>query len=134
VRIGPRKGAFAGPPGFTLVEVLAALIVMGVAFAVLAQGLMSASRASSVSQAYTRATAVAVGKMAEVEAGAYALSANVTERIEEDIYNFDVDVTPIPASRQGLQEVTVEVKWRMHGREHQVKLVRFVHEALRKKE
>lgn len=120
--------------GFTLVEVLAALVVMGVAFAVLAQGLMSASRASSVSQAYTRATAVAVGKMTEVEAGAYSLAAGVTERVEEDLYNFDVNVTPAPGSRQGLQEVTVEVKWRMHGREHQVKLVRYIHEALRRKE
>lgn len=120
--------------GFTLVEVLAAVAVMGVAFAVLAQGLISASKASSISQAYTRATAVAVGKMAEVEAGAYALTAGVAERVEEDLYNFDVNVTSVPASRQGLQEVTVEVKWRMHGREHQVKLVRYIHEALRRKE
>ena len=120
--------------GFTLVEVLAALVIMGVAFGVLAQGLASAARSSSVSQAYTRAVAVAAGKMAEVEAGAYALTAGVTERLEEDLYDFDIVITPMPSTRKGLTEVTVAVKWMLHGRENRVVLTRYIHEALRKKD
>jgi len=119
--------------GFTLVEVLASMVIMGVAFGVLAQGLASAARASSVSQAYTRAMAVAAGKMAEVEAGGYALTQNITERVEEDLYDFDVVITPMQTTHKGLFEVTVEVKWLLHGNEHKTLLTRYIHEALRKK-
>lgn len=125
---------FCSTRGFTLIEVLAAVVIMGVAFAVIAQGLISASNASVVSQAYTRAVMVAASKMAEVEAGAYPLNQNFTEKVESDTYTFDVTVTPVQTDRAGLYEVTVEVKWTMSNREHKTVLTRLLHEALRKKE
>jgi prepilin-type N-terminal cleavage/methylation domain-containing protein len=122
------------PRGVTLIEVICSVVIIGISFSILAQGLISASQASSTSQAYTRAVQIATQKITEVAAGQYTLNMDIEETIEDEIYTFDVHIRPGAGPRSGLSEVVVEVTWQMRGTDRTVSMTRYVHDSLRPQE
>lgn len=120
--------------GFTLLEVLVTAVLMGAAFAVLAQGFLAASRNATVSRARTAAAGVAAATMARIEAGGLPLTTSTSTTVEEEGRSFEVVVTPEATDHQGLKRVRVEVTWSLYGREFRTELARYIHEALRKEE
>lgn len=110
--------------GFTLVEVLLALVIIGASVLIIAQGLASSARASAVAQETTAAAQLAAQKMAEVEAGAIDYSRGSSGTAEP----FTWEVIPGTSSTTDLFPVTVRVSWKQYSYE----LHRYICASLRK--
>ena len=114
--------------GFTLLEVLIALAIVGIALVTLigleTRTILLAERQQRV----TQATLLAQGKMTEIEIGGQSLSGiggregQFAEPFE--LYNWSValEPTPLPA----IEMVTVTVAWGDESRNEQVDLTSFV--------
>lgn len=112
--------------GFTLIEVLVALVVTVAALTVLAQGFTTGGRASVGAQAATRAALVAQRVIAELETTALPLSqSNRGSYPEEPDFTYE---TRSEAGEPGLTLVTVTVRWNDREREQTYVLTRFMRE------
>lgn len=119
------KNALSKNGGFTLVEVLLALVIVGASILIISQGLASSSRASAVSQETTAAAQLAAQKMAEVEAGAIDYSRGSSGTVEP----FTWQVIPGTSSATDLFLVTVKITWK----EYSYELHRYICASLRKR-
>lgn len=108
--------------GFTLIEVLVAMVVAVAAFSVMAQGFALGGQASVTAQQTTRAAVLAQRILADLETGALASdrSANGDFDDEPD-FRWEVESR---ADDPGLVQLTVTVRWSEHGRERTYALVR----------
>lgn len=100
--------------GFSLVEVMVALLILGVAVVGMAQGITAALRSNKDSEWQTTAAFLAAGRIELLRADLF-LSDGVTEGRGEgglSQYRWTETVSPTPIS--GLHAVTVEVR---HGTE-----------------
>jgi general secretion pathway protein I len=114
--------------GFTLLEVLIALAIVGIAVVTLFGRVTKTILLAERQQRVTQATLLAQGKMTEIEIGAQSLSGiggregQFAEPFE--LYNWSVvlEPTPLPA----IEMVTVTVAWGDQNRNEQVDLTSFV--------
>jgi type II secretory pathway component PulJ len=112
--------------GFTLVEVLVAMVVTVAALTVLAQGIFSAGRASTAARNVTRAALVAGRVVAEFEAGERAADRAAEGRFEDEP-DFAWEVRP-EAYEPGLVLLTVLVRWEERGQERRLAVTRLLRE------
>jgi prepilin-type N-terminal cleavage/methylation domain-containing protein len=123
-----------GESGFTLVEVLVALVVTVSAVAILAQGFAAAGSASVASRYRTRAVWLAAQKMADMEAGVYATNApqaGVFETADDantPAGQWRWEIASEAAATTGLYQITVSVFWIERSEERSYHLVRLMRE------
>jgi len=122
--------------GFTLIEVLVAMVVTVAAVAILAQGFSSGARASLVSERNMRAALLAQRVITDYELGVLDLSSNQSGGFDDEpdfTYDTQSDV-PTPSGTTtdgiiyttGLTQLTVNIKWDDRGRERTYTVTRLM--------
>lgn len=101
--------------GFTLIEVLVALVVVVAGVSVIAQGFSAGARGSVVSQNATRAALLAGQVITDYETGQIPPS-QVDSRTFDEAPDYTAQ-TEVEASDPGLVVLTVTVAWEEQGRE-----------------
>ena len=108
--------------GFTLIEVIVAMVVAVAAFSVMAQGFALGGRASVVSQQTTRAAVLAQRILTDVEIGQVPADRSSNGLFEDEPdFRWDVESRP---DESGLVQLTIAVRWSDHGQERTFALVR----------
>jgi prepilin-type N-terminal cleavage/methylation domain-containing protein len=113
--------------GFTLVEVLVALVVAVAAMTLLSQGFMTGARASTSSQAATRAALVAQRALTEFETGQLSASSNQNGSYPDEP-DFTFETKSDTGEVTGLTKLTVTVKWKERNQDRKYELVRLLRE------
>lgn len=112
--------------GFTLIEVLIALVVTVAAITLLSQGFTTGARASVVSQNATRAALLAQRVLADFESG--ELSASQSQSLSfEDEEDFTAETVSEPYAT-GVSLLTIRIRWRERGEDRTYELVRLMRE------
>ena len=115
--------------GFTLTEVLVALVVLTSAILILTQGFMLGGRASGSSQKLTQAALLADAKMAELEAGLAAFNAATRDTFTaEGFPDYSYELLPESTTTAGLTQITLTVTWKEREQERTFALVRLLRE------
>jgi len=124
-RAGSRKRLKGGSAaGFTLVEVLVAMVVAVAALGVIAQGLTTGARASTISQNATRAAMLAERVMTDLETAEIALDSSEGKAFsDEPDFAYETRSEPDEA---GLSFVTVTIKWREREQDRTFVLTRLM--------
>jgi general secretion pathway protein I len=112
--------------GFTLLEVLVALSILGIAVVVILQLFSANMRSISLSETYVRGTVEAEAKMREILDSQDFTEKNWNGRTENG-YRFEASVSNVLAERtENLQvkmvEISVAVYWTEAGKERSSKL------------
>jgi prepilin-type N-terminal cleavage/methylation domain-containing protein len=111
--------------GFTLIEVLVALVVAVAALSLLSQGFMTGARASTTSQFATRAALHAQRILTEYETGALTVGTTQTGTFEDDA-DFSYETKFSTGDVTGLTKLTVVVKWQERNDDRKYELVRLL--------
>jgi len=114
--------------GFTLIEVLVALVVVTAALTIIAQGFLIGGRASVGAQQGTVAALLADGKMAEVEAGIVSVTSSASGTFEPEQPDFKWSMAPETTDITGLSKITLTVTWEERGQERTYVLTRLFKE------
>jgi prepilin-type N-terminal cleavage/methylation domain-containing protein len=114
--------------GFTLVEVLVALVVAVAAMALLSQGFGTGARASTSSQFATRAALMAQRVVTDFETGLLPLGSNQNGGFDDDPDFSYTTVSETDSVLTGLTKLTITVKWEERNQEHTFVLVRLMRE------
>jgi len=114
--------------GFTLTEVLVALVVVTASLTVIAQGFLSGGKASLSSQNESRASWLADSKMAELEAGIISTQAGSSGTFEPEHPDYKWSVEPEATTTTGLSKITVTVTWKEREQERTFALTRLMAE------
>jgi prepilin-type N-terminal cleavage/methylation domain-containing protein len=122
--------------GFTLVEVLVAMVVTVAAVAILAQGFATGARASLLSEKNMRAALLAQRVITDFELGALDLSSNQGGGFDDEpdfSYETTSEVPTSPGTTTdgityttGLTLLTVTIKWDDRSRERTFALTRLM--------
>lgn len=113
--------------GFTLIEVLVALVVTVAAISILAQGFTTGARASAVSQNETRAALLAQQVLTDFETGELSLNQSQAPPLEDDV-EFTCETSSEPYEITGVTLLTIRIKWEERGQERVYELVRLMRE------
>lgn len=121
-----RKKCLLSPRGFTLLEVLVATAILGIAVAVVLQLFSANLRALAVSEDYVSATKMAEAKMREVLDDA-ALTETSFSETTSDGYRIDVSVVNTLQERTEtlpvkLLEISLTVQWTKGNRDRSLSL------------
>jgi prepilin-type N-terminal cleavage/methylation domain-containing protein len=111
--------------GFTLVEVLVALVVAVAAMSLLSQGFSSGARASTMSQFVTRAAIMAQRVVTDFETGQLSLSSNQNGKFDDDP-DFSYETLSETGLVTGLTKLTVTVKWQERNQDRTFVVVRLM--------
>jgi prepilin-type N-terminal cleavage/methylation domain-containing protein len=111
--------------GFTLIEVLVALVVAVAALSLLSQGFMTGARASTTSQFATRAALLAQRVLTEYETGALTVGTTQTGAFDDDP-DFSYETQFATGDVTGLTKLTVVVKWKERNDDRTYELVRLL--------
>ena len=111
--------------GFTLIEVLVALVVAVAALSLLSQGFMTGARASTTSQFATRAALHAQRVLTEYETGALTVGTTQTGSFDDDP-DFSYETKFSTGDVTGLTKVTIVVKWKERNDDRKYELVRLM--------
>jgi type II secretion system protein I len=119
--------------GFTLIEVLLAIVIAGLAFVMLSQGLGGAANSSASAQRRTHAVMLASQKMVDVETGAVdPAHQNDQGNFSSPDEDYSYTVTAATTTQSNVYDVTVSVRYGS-GDEEQIVLHRLINTALRAK-
>jgi prepilin-type N-terminal cleavage/methylation domain-containing protein len=111
--------------GFTLIEVLVALVVAVAALSLLSQGFMTGARASTTSQFATRAALHAQRILTEYETGAVTVGTTQSGSFDDDP-DFSYETKFSTGDVTGLTKLTVVVKWKERNDDRTYELVRLL--------
>ena len=111
--------------GFTLIEVLVALVVAVAALALLSQGFTTGARASTTAQFATRAAILAQRVITDFETGQLPLGSGQSGKFEDEP-DFTFDTTSQTGSVAGLTELTVRIRWKERNDDRVYELVRIM--------
>lgn len=115
--------------GFTLVEVLVAMVVSVAAFSILAQGFTTGGHAASASQANTKAALLAQRTLVDLESGLLAPDQSTSGGFDDEP-EFKWSTTSA-AHDPGLRQITVTVTWTEQSQERSFVLTRLLRERTR---
>jgi general secretion pathway protein I len=111
----------ARPRAFTLVEVLATLMLMAIVFPVLMQGVTLSSRLADDARRRTEASGLAEGKLAEIVATNEWQQASLSGDFGPDLpgYRWQANTAPWAqdTTNVGMQQIDVQVFWSARGHE-----------------
>lgn len=115
LRIAGSRSSTPGPrhasPGFTLLEVLLALFIVGTAAALLSGGYTRNLRAISASRVDSTLVFLAQWRMSEVAAGIISSESHNEGTFEEEGYpTYQWSIESLPTETPGLEEVSVTVQ------------------------
>jgi prepilin-type N-terminal cleavage/methylation domain-containing protein len=112
--------------GFTLIEVLVALVVAVAALSLISQGFMTGARSSATSQYATRAALCAQRVLTDYETGELDLTSPQSGTFDDDP-DFSYE-TQVEASSDvvGLNKLTIVVKWKERNDDRTYQLVRLM--------
>jgi len=114
--------------GFTLLEVLLALVIVVAAVTVIAQGFSAGTRAGTEAQSETKAVMLAERTIADLETGEASLTRGTSGKFDDDEnFRYKVDVEA-DAAISGLTKVSVTVSWGEGTEERSVALHRLMRE------
>jgi len=108
--------------GFTLVELLAALALIGIALPVLLHAITTASRMTSVAKRKTEATTLAQGKVEELVATRAWQSGQMSGDFGENFPEYRWSAALANWDATTMQELDVTVTWSLGAREMSIKL------------
>jgi prepilin-type N-terminal cleavage/methylation domain-containing protein len=111
--------------GFTLIEVLVALVVAVAAMTLLAQGFSTGARASTTAQYATRAAILGQRVITDFEAGALSVDGNQSGSFEDEA-DFSYETASEATDVTGLTKLTITVKWQERNQDRQYVLVRLI--------
>ena len=115
--------------GFTLAEVLVALVVLTSGLLIISQGFLTGGTASVRAQQLTIASSLADAKMAEIEGAIVPFSASTSGTFElEGEPDYAWELKPESTATAGLTKVTLTVKWKERSEERTFDLVRLLTE------
>jgi type II secretory pathway pseudopilin PulG len=117
-----RAEGFGASGGFTLAEVLAAMVFLAIVIPVAVEGLRIASRAGVVSQRKAIAARVADRMLNEWMVTGAALTASPRGTVEEDGQIFDWSLRSEVWTDATMRLVTVEVFYEVQGQEFDLRL------------
>ncbi len=115
-----------GEGGFTLIEVLVALVVAVAAMSLVSQGLSTGARASTTSQFTTRAALFAQRILTDLESGERTLGQSQSGKFEDD-GDFSWEARS-ETREQGLYDVTITIKWEERSQKREFVLKRLLRE------
>lgn len=113
----PKRRSRRREGGFTLIEVLVALVVTVVGLSIVAQGFTTASRASTLSQNTTRAAILAQRVMTGLETGEISLDSSESKTFDDEPEFAYETLSISDPDETGLDVVTVTIKWKERGLE-----------------
>jgi prepilin-type N-terminal cleavage/methylation domain-containing protein len=111
--------------GFTLIEVLVALVVAVAALALLSQGFTTGARASTTAQFATRAALLAQRVVTDFETGQLSLGSSQGGKFEDEP-DFSFETTSQTGSIAGLTQLTVRIRWKERNDDRVYELVRLM--------
>jgi prepilin-type N-terminal cleavage/methylation domain-containing protein len=111
--------------GFTLIEVLVALVVAVAAMALLSQGFTTGARASTTAQFATRAAMLSQRVLTDFETGQLALTSNQSGSFDDEP-DFTYETISATGSITGLTQLTVRIKWKERNQDRVFELVRLM--------
>jgi type II secretion system protein I len=114
--------------GFTLTEVLVAMVVVSTSLTIITQGFLSGGRASLSSQNESRAAWLAESKMVELETGILSASASGSGTFEPEHPDYSWTAEPESTLTTGLSKITVTVTWKEREQERTFVLTRLMAE------
>jgi prepilin-type N-terminal cleavage/methylation domain-containing protein len=125
-----------GSRGFTLIEVLVAMVVTVAAVAILAQGFSTGARASLLSEKNMRASLLAQRVITDYELGVLDLSSNQSGGFDDEPgFTYEtLSELPTPAGTTtsgvdytvGLTRLTVSIKWDDRGQPRSYEVTRLM--------
>ena len=119
----------ASRAGFTLAEVLVAMVVLSSGLLIISQGFLTGGTASVRAQQLTIASNLADAKMAEIEAGIVPFTAGANGTFElEGEPDYSWTLTPESTATTGLTKLTLTVKWKERNEDCTFDLVRLITE------
>ena len=114
--------------GFTLIEVLVTLVILGTVLAVVAQGFTMAGRATGNAAQESLAVMLADQKMTELETGETSLVQGDSGEFEEhEGFQYEIE-TEVDEENEGLYEVSVTITYQDGGEERSYALHRLIRE------
>ena len=111
--------------GFTLIEVLVALVVAVAALTLLAQGFSIGARASVNSQFVTRAALLSQRVITDFETGQLTLTGNQNGKFDDEP-DFTYQTTSEAGSITGLTQLTVTIQWQERNTDRSFVVVRLM--------
>jgi prepilin-type N-terminal cleavage/methylation domain-containing protein len=111
--------------GFTLIEVLVALVVAVAAMTLLSQGFSTGARASTTAQYATRAAILGQRVITDLETGAVSADGNQSGGFDDEP-DFTYQTTSETGEVTGLNKLTVTVKWQERNQDREYVLVRLL--------
>ena len=127
--LGEGRGGVSVPgpaSGFTLVEVLVAMVVAVAAFSILAQGFTTGGQASSAARAATTAAVLAQRVLTDLECGVLAPDQSTSGAFDDEpAFTWS---TASAADEPGLRRLTVTVNWTERNQERAFVLTRLLRE------
>lgn len=106
-----------GKRGFSLIEVLCAIVVLGVGIVGLTQGLTTALSASKESELQSEAALLAAGRIETLRADGYYIDGTEEGDGEEGLDQFHWEQTISRTDLEGLHEVSVAVRLGQSGKQ-----------------
>jgi prepilin-type N-terminal cleavage/methylation domain-containing protein len=113
--------------GFTLVEVLVALVVAVAAMTLLSQGFATGARASTSSQFSTRAAILAQRVLTDFETGQLSSSSSQSGKFDDE-EDFSYETKSETGEVTGLVKLTITVKWQERNQDRTYVLTRLLRE------
>jgi prepilin-type N-terminal cleavage/methylation domain-containing protein len=111
--------------GFTLIEVLVAVVVTVASVAILAQGFATGARAASISQKTTRAALLAQRVVTDFETGLAALTGGTHGQFDDDP-DFSYETTSETGVVTGLYQLTITITWQERNQDRSYVLTRLM--------
>lgn len=121
--IGSGRGVRSACAGFTMVEVVVALAILGVTIIAIFGAMRSCSRAAHHTRMLTESVLLAETLLAEAKTSQRAVFE--TTEGQEDSYTWTVRIAPTPVENLGA--IRVEVKWLEQQREQQYELLSLIY-------
>ena len=126
-----RRTTHSQPGGFTLVEVLAAMLLIGIVMPIVMQGISASTRAGSVARRRTDAATLAASKLAELTVTNQWDGGTLSGDFGTDFPGFTWAATVTAwagdTSGIGLQQLDVKVSWPDAGRQSSVTVTGLVY-------
>lgn len=119
-----------GRRAFTFVEVLAAMVFLGILMPVVVQALLVASRAAELSERSTIAAQLGENKLAELMLGNAWSTAGTRGDFGTDLTGYRWELTKATWQTGAMTELTLDVFYKVQGTEHDARLSTLVNESL----
>ncbi|MBI3097709.1 MAG: type II secretion system protein [Planctomycetes bacterium] len=114
--------------GFTLVEVLCALVILTSAIILIAQGFSTGIRGTELAQRATLAQMLAGDVIGRLEAGEIPVNKDADGDFGEDFPGYAWSMTSLTEGLPGLYQVVLRVTWTDRGEPRELVVARLINE------